>query len=416
MKLKPSLLVLLTALSACATTPGPNQPSPPPTPPNTTGIRVIGNQIQVTLSGIGTRQLSATAKQVSDPGVKPLTLSSSSFALTSGNASVIARSSTDIIPLGAIRTIGYRYVSATVSFTNTGSTPLTNLTFVGSVTGSTQTAIAGLERYPGLAAYTPSETDLIVTSIKPSSPVILEPRSLQPALMLGEEDSLQVFTESEVGVISSSLLPYGFVAHSRGSRTIAVGGTGTFTLAMRVPLQTLSKDDPFSITVQLSAVEDSATRVTESKEAQLPINQAAFNAAKARVGGTLRVLPGTLQPQGQAMCGVRTAGNAGSPTGLLYSPVPITINVSTALRIITAGQTLPAGGKLVYQGSSVPYDFAEPPMVIILNNPAAALSPSPGMILGRPQIPSGVMAATNYKLNAIYCNVLSDDVLLTVNP
>ena len=420
MSLKPSILVLLIALSACATTPSPNQPSPnqpspPPTAPNTTGIRAVGDQIQVTLSGIGTQRLNASAKQSSDHNVKPLVLSSSSFTLTSGNASVTARSSTDIVSLGGARTAGFRYVSATVSFINSGNVPLTNLTFVGSALGANQTAIADLQRYPGLAAYTASETEAIATSIKPTSPVTLEPRSLQPALMPGEEDSLQVFTESELSGLSSSPLPYGFVAHSGNSRTIAVGATGAFTIAMRVPLQALSKDDPYSITVQLTAVEHSTTTVTESLEAQLPINQAAFNAAKARVGGTLRVLPGTVQPQGEAMCGVRTAGIAGSPTALLYSPVPVTIDTTTALRVITAGQTRPAGGKLVYQGSSVSYDFAEPPMVIDFDNPAAALSPSPGLIKGLPQT-FPVQAVTNYKLIAIYCNVLSSNVLLQVNP
>ena len=379
MKLKPSLLVLLTALSACATTPSPNQPSPPPTAPNTTGIRVIGNQIQVTLSGIGTRQLSATAKQVSDPGVKPLTLSSSSFALTSGNASVIARSSTDIIPLGAIRTSGYRYVSATVSFTNTGTVPLTNLTFTGSAVGTTQTAIAGLERYPGLAPYTTTETGAIARSIRPTSPVTLEPRSLQPALMPGEEDALQIFNEDELPKMLGTLLPYGFVSHMGSSRTIPVGGTGTFTVAMRVSLQALSKDDPYSITVQLTALENSVTTVTESLEAQLPINQAAFNAARARIGGELRVMPGTVQTSGKALCQVRTAGTGGSATDYLINRVPTSVALLT--RVITKDQTLPlqvtgtdANGSFNLPAQGV---LTDPSLATITGSQITALSAGP---------------------------------------
>ena len=379
MKLKPSLLVLLTALSACATTPSPNQPSPPPTAPNTTGIRVIGNQIQVTLSGIGTRQLSATAKQVSDPGVKPLTLSSSSFALTSGNASVIARSSTDIIPLGAIRTSGYRYVSATVSFTNTGTVPLTNLTFTGSAVGTTQTAIAGLERYPGLAPYTTTETGAIARSIRPTSPVTLEPRSLQPALMPGEEDALQIFNEDELPKMLGTLLPYGFVSHMGSSRTIPVGGTGTFTVAMRVSLQALSKDDPYSITVQLTALENSVTTVTESLEAQLPINQAAFNAARARIGGELRVMPGTVQTSGKALCQVRTAGTGGSATDYLINRVPTSVALLT--RVITKDQTLPlqvtgtdANGSFNLPAQGV---LTDPSLATITGSQITALSDGP---------------------------------------
>ena len=412
MNLRPPLLILLTALSACATTPSPNQSDAPPS--NNTGIRVIGDRIQVTVSGIGTQQLSASAKQLGDRSVKPLTLSASSFALSAGD-SVTARSSTDIVPLGGARTSGFRYVSATVSFTNTGSTPLTNLTFVGSAVGANLTAIAGLERYPGLAAYTTTETNDIALSIKPTSPVTLEPRSLQPALMPGEEDSLQVFTESELSALPPGPLAYGFVAHSGNSRTIAAGATGTFTVAMRVPLQAASKDDPYSITVQLIAVENSETTVTESLEAQLPINQSAFNAARDRIGGQVRVLPGTVQPQGEAMCGVRTAGSASSPTRSLFDPVTVTIDTTTALQNITAGLTEESGGKLVYQGSSVLYDFAEPPTFTIFNN-SVATSPSPGLIKGLPQLPAGTVATTTYKLNSASCNATSADVTLTVNP
>ena len=371
--MKSKLLISLLApiiLSACSTTPTPITPAPSPPPSNPSGIRVIGNDIQLTLSGIGTQSMSASAQQLGQRNVKPLMLGSSGFTLNPGNASVTARSSTDVVPLGGARTSGYRYVSATVSFTNTGTVPLTNLTFTGSAVGTTQTAIAGLERYPGLAPYTTTETDAIARSIRPTSPVTLEPRSLQPALMPGEEDALQIFNEDELPKMLGTLLPYGFVSHMGSSRTIPVGSTGTFTVAMRVSLQALSKDDPYSITVQLTALENSVTTVTESLEAQLPINQAAFNAALTRIGGELRVMPGTAQTSGKAVCQVRTAGTGGSATDYLINRVPTSVALLT--RVITKEQTL----SLAVRGTDANGSFNLPAQGVLTDPSLATISGS----------------------------------------
>ena len=333
---KPMLLVFLILIGACTTPP--IAPPPKAEPP----IKVVGSPIEIALTGIGSPKLSAR--------VRPQTLDTEvSSRIILGEA--IIRSSTDIVPLGQARTSGHRYLHVTLPISLLEGT-FTNLTFMAmnDPKSGSLSAVSELARYPGLAAYTQSEFDALAASLQPTSPISLEPRSQSPALVAGEEDTLQIYTESEVSSLGN-VLPYGFVAHNGTSRTIS--STGTITIAMRVPLQALAKDDPYTIKLRFGIYEDSTTIITESLEAQLPINQAAFKAVRTRVGGELRVMPGTTKPvvvprsnlraapsqTRLAICQVRTVGTAVTPTAYLVNRLPTTVALRT--RVITTGQTLP---------------------------------------------------------------------------
>ncbi len=337
---KSMLLVFLILIGACTT--------PPITPPKEEPpIKVVGAPIEIALTGIGSKSLSAR--------VRPQTLDTEvSSRITLGDA--IIRSSTDIVPLGQARTSGHRYLHVTLPISLLEGT-FTNLTFmaINDPKSGSLSAVSELSRYPGLAAYTQSEFDALAASIAPTSPISLEPRSQSPALLAGEEDALQIYTENEVSSLGN-VLPYGFVAHNGTSRTIS--STGTITIAMRVPLQALAKDDPYTIKLRFGIYEDSSTIITESLEAQLPINQAAFKAVRSRVGGDLRVMPGTTKTISAplylyasprvapspsqtilAICQVRTVGSATTPTAYLVNRLPTSVELRT--RVITVGQILP---------------------------------------------------------------------------
>lgn len=360
-------LFLISLLAACANTPiitPPPQPPPPVPAREIGGLRVLGELIVVRLSGIGTAQPSASAAIVT-PVVRPQSLSKTKLQFS--NPSQTVASSSDAFAIGGPRSAGKRYLYATVTFINTGPA-LENLAFIATrFNADTGTAVNQLERFPGLAAYTTAERNAIALSIQPTSPVSVDPFTLQPRLIQGSENALQVYSDSELlGAEPTSaespnadLLPYGFAAHAGSNRTIPSGAKVTLTIAYRIPMQALAKDDPYSVTLQFQVAQNSKETVTESLEAQLPVNQAAFNAAKTNIGGQLRVMPGTTQATGEALCGVRTAGSADSPTAYLVNTAPSAVNISSPTLTMTIGQTRPLGATLNLSGSSGVYSFAD---------------------------------------------------------
>ena len=350
--MKPTLfLILLSLLAACASNPVITPPPPPDPAPEVGGLQILGEQIVIRLSGIGTAKPSASAA-ISTPAMRPQALSKVKLQL-SDPAQLVA-SSADAFASSGPRNAGRRYLYATVTFTNTGSA-IDNLAFIATQADS-GTAIQQLERFPGLPAYTASERSAIALSIQPTSPVSLDPFTLQPTLIPGGETVLQVYNDSELP--SPDLLPYGFTANSSSQRLIPSGGRVTLTIAYRIPMQALAKDDPYSVTMRFQAVQDSKKTVTESLEAQQANNQAAFNAAKARIGGQLRVMPGTTQTTGEALCSVRTAGSAANPTAHLVNSAPKAVDMSNVATEMTRGQTRPLGATLNLNGSSGVYGFA----------------------------------------------------------
>ncbi|MFW8628342.1 FG-GAP repeat domain-containing protein [Deinococcus sp. ME38] len=295
-------------------------PQPPQPDPAVPARTIVGDPIAVTFSGLDTAQPTVTTRPLGTLTGQALT---SPSGVTVGTGATV-RSVTDVVTPGQARTSGFRYLHVTLPVSVTGA-PVTNLTLLGvALTGNAGgTAISALNKYPGGTAtpFTQLERDALARQIRPTSPVTQDPFAQTPALVRGEEDALQVYFENEVSGLTlpagqtGSVLPYGFVGHAGASRTVPVGtNTGTVTLAVKIPLQAAAKDDPYTVTLTFVPVQDSVTAVTESLEAQLAGNRAAFQAALTRLGGaTLKTLPGSalFSP---VSCNVRVAGPAGAPT------------------------------------------------------------------------------------------------------
>ncbi|HWK90162.1 MAG TPA: hypothetical protein VNP72_09210, partial [Longimicrobium sp.] len=259
---------------------------------------------------------------------------------------------------------GVRYVYATFRVRNAQSngtpydTPRTNLTFVAVQTAGTfaGTPVSLMRRFDGTNA-DPS----IATSVIPTGALGLSDslrlRSLYP-------DVLQVFTEAEAGAIPvpagvTGVFPYGFVARHRenpNSRTLAANpGTNQFdgvvTIAFRVPLQAHDPSttngatkDVFTLSVQLVAMDDSETRMTESIEEQSDEGRAAAMARATALGATtVTVLAGSPAadpavpdyPGQRQICAVRTAGTPGASMATITSPGPFAY-----FSILNPGETL----------------------------------------------------------------------------
>ncbi|GGR54885.1 hypothetical protein GCM10008959_15580 [Deinococcus seoulensis] len=342
-------LLLLSAalLTACGgpgtphTTPPPG-PSPTPAPSPAPAPAKQSRPFRVTVMGLGS---GAPTAQVTRPGLSTQALNGLDQVEI---GDVLVRATTDLVPPGQARTAGARYVFVTLTVKNGAYNTVPNLTVIpaGLDTNTAQSAFTDLQRYPGLPAYSAAEAQALALSIHPASPVTQDPLTLQPSLLPGEEDTLQLFDESEVSLLGiangfgGENLPYGFVAHNRSSRTIPGSdgtnpGVGTVTLGFRVPLQAQAKDDLYSLSGWFTFAQDTVTSATESLEAQLPGNRAAFDRMLSQLfrqyeQREVRVLPGTARrsyrdPFGYShvnvkpVCGVRLGGTAANPTGLMLN-------------------------------------------------------------------------------------------------
>ncbi|NTY01484.1 VCBS repeat-containing protein [Deinococcus sp. JMULE3] len=340
-------LLLLSAalLTACGGPGAPHTtppPGPAPTPTPTPAPARQSRPFRVTIMGLGSGTPTA---QVSRPGLNGQALNGLDQVEI---GDVLVRATTDLVPPGQARTAGARYVFVTLTVKNGAYNAVPNLTVIpaGLDTNTAQSAFTDLQRYPGLPAYSAAEAQTLALSIHPASPVTQDPLTLQPSLLPGEEDTLQLFDESEVSLLGiangfdGENLPYGFVAHNRSSRTIpgfdgTNPGVGTVTLGFRVPLQAQAKDDLYSLSGWFTFAQDTVTSATESLEAQLPGNRAAFDRMLSQLfpqgqQQQVRVLPGTARrtyfdPYGylnvnvQPVCGVRLGGTAANPTGLMLN-------------------------------------------------------------------------------------------------
>ncbi|MFT2719759.1 FG-GAP repeat domain-containing protein [Deinococcus sp. A31D244] len=338
------MLLSAALLTACG---GPGTPlTTPPPGPSLTPAPAPAQQsrpFRVTLMGLGSGSPTA---QVTRPGLGAQALNSLDQVEI---GDVLVRATTDLVPPGQARAAGARYVSVTLTVKNGAYSAAPNLTVIpaGLDTNTARSAFTDLQRYPGLPTYSGSEAQALALSIRPASPVTQDPMTLQPMLLPGEEDTLQLFDESEVSLLgvangfSGENLPYGFVAHNRSSRTIpgfdgTNPGMGTVTLGFRVPLQAQAKDDLYSLSGWFTFAQDTVTTATESLEAQLPGNRAAFDRMLSQLfpqyqSREVRVLPGTARrtslnnpyqtpnTQVRPVCGVRLGGTAANPTGLMLN-------------------------------------------------------------------------------------------------
>lgn len=331
---------LLLLLAACEQ--GPLSPDAPPAPPAAHGGRVLG-LVEVTLSGIGTGAMHATARPVT-PGLPGTTADGLHLAVSpvsGGDGSIqLTLTSTGSFTTGTRGTDGERYMYATFQVRNAqgDGTAYTdaraNLTFLAVSTASTLggTAINTMERFDGTDA-----SSTIASQILPTGAVEQDRSAGVEARF---PDVLQVFTEDEVASTAftppsgvTSVFPYGFVVSNPNdatSRTLPANPSagqfdGVVTFAFKVPLQASATDDPFTVSAVFLAVDDPATRLTQSVEEQ---DASASTALETRADG-LSASMLTLLPNGGAflgtgdqrvVCSVRTAGTAGSATATMDLP------------------------------------------------------------------------------------------------
>lgn len=225
---------------------------------------------------------------------------------------------------------GHRYASFTFRVKNASGAPLNNLTLIPITTAAT---IAG----------SPFST-LLLFNNTPASAAVATAMVPTGAVFIGEDtrmhakypDALQVFTEAEVAAIPlpagvTGIFPYGFVVgnpSSAVSRTLPNAADandfgGVVTLSFRYPLQATVNADPFFLSVQVLAVQDTETRMTESIEERQDTAgvRRARERATALGATTVTVLGGsaaadpfvTDYPGQRQICSFRTAGTAASP-------------------------------------------------------------------------------------------------------
>ena len=337
-------------------TDAPLRPTPPAEhTPLPHGGHVLG-LVEVTMSGIGSADVRASARSVAPSPQHGATLGTAAGGvhlalhplLNTGNGSIqLEPITTGSFTNGVRGSGGERYFYATFKVRNAQEDggpygeARTNLTFVavstsGGINTIDGTAIAAVDRFDSSAA-----DPALVTQILPTGHVV---RNAEGQVEARGADVLQVLTESEAatlltdlqnaGITSvTSVLPYSFVTHNPstpGSRTLAANPApdqfdGVVTFAFKVPLQATPADDPFTISAMFLAVDDDQTRVTQSLEEESPVATAAVEArARALSASTITLLPGGTAFLGDesesVICSVRTAGTASSPTATLDLP------------------------------------------------------------------------------------------------
>ena len=371
-------LVLIFATTACqrdATAPL----TPPGEPPTT---QLAPALVEVTISGIGSPEPSASVSSAEALALSPSARSGVSYSLSgpvsgggSGDGSIeLEPLTTGSFTQGVRGAGGYRYVWATFRVRNAQTdgtaydTPRENLTFFAATTGGTLggSAITSLERFDSSAA-APS----IATEILPTGGVSEVNGQLAP----NQPDVLQVLSESEAAAVAApsgvGVLPYGFVVRNAtdGGRTIPAGPVvgqydGMVTFAFKIPLQATAADDPFTIRALFLAEDDSEVRLTQSIEEQTPAGEVAFLARAQAIGATVKtVLPGLGTYLGASsdtrlLCSVRTAGPSAGPAAYLINRTPASVEIRTPL----ATWPLWAGGSVARDLGAVALDAGGAPM------------------------------------------------------
>ncbi|GGR33247.1 beta strand repeat-containing protein [Deinococcus ruber] len=323
-----ALLLCALLLSACG---GPAPSAPPPTPttpvaqtpappsPQPSVLSPLG-LLRVTFTHIGADDASATSTTLS-----PLT--GQALNDTAAGLQLLPVSSGSFV-VGTRGAGGMRYLYATFKVRNASAagtaytTARTNPTLVAVSTPSSVngTALSSLLKYDG-SAVNPG----LAPQILPTHAMTFDRATDTPQVLSGGED-LQLYAEGEAAALGlpsgvTRVLPYGFVIRNPstpGSRTLAANpGAGQYdgvvTLAMKVPLQATPADDPFSVSLDVEAVDDSVTRVSESMEEQGAGSRAAARAALLGPSTQVATLCGTTLsgPNDVFLGSVTTAGGAG---------------------------------------------------------------------------------------------------------
>jgi len=364
-----ALALLISSLMLAACDEDPTAPGEPPGP-----ARSPLGVVEITITGVGTPQMSARASSPMLPASGGPSLNLTPVPGGSGDGTIqLEPVSTSTFTEGRRGIDGVRYLHATFRVRNASTagtpytTPRTNLTFVAVETSGTRpgTPIVRLDRFDGSRA-----DSAIAPRVVPTGAVAL---SQTTEMMSLYPDVLQVYTEAEAASIAApsgvtNVFPYGFVVRNPSvstSRTLPASPgpdqfDGLVTFAFRLPLQADQTADPFAISVMFLALDDSDTRVTESLEERDPAARQAASDRAIALGAQVTVLaggseagyPGTVR----RICTVRTAGTAASPRTTITTP-----GAYSRVTVMRPGESLDAcapnwtSGTAATAGLNLPY-------------------------------------------------------------
>ncbi len=421
-----SLLSLVTAgalLSACGddlTNPsGGGGKAPPTGPPRTLGL------VEITLTGVGTPQMTATVSPVGANGPS-LSLAPIPGGTPEGSIQM-RRVSATTVDVGTRGVDGVRYIQAVFDVRNADQSgnaydsPRYNLTFipVGTTTAISGTPVSRFFKQDGTPV-SPS----VAEQLRPTGAVALGGGG---ELVSQYPDVFQALTETEASDLSApsgvtERFPYGFVvrnATDNTTRTLpaspAVGQfDGRLTIAYKVPLQPSAADDPFTISVFALAVDDSQTRITQSLEEQTVAGQSAFEARAASLNATeVIVLPGgsyTGPIPTRAVCTVRTSGTSGAPGSHLQDEASApAVGSVVHLSASEASAFCVPGGASGAEYTLMPLNTSTSSSVSlsITGTGIAAVSgpPTPNLAPGRPALLAGAVEAGPVRDDAFDLNL-----------
>ncbi|TSA80603.1 hypothetical protein FNU79_16390 [Deinococcus detaillensis] len=286
-----------SAQSPNGQSPGDAAPTSPAAP--STSLRPLG-LMRITFSNIGSGDAAVKAEPL-PAGVTPQ-------SIASVGGIQLQPISTGSFVLGTRGAGGMRYLYATFKVRNASAagvayaTNRTNLTLlaVGTLGADGMTALSSVKKFDG----TPADP-AVAPTILPTHGMTFDRASNRAALLGGAQD-LQVYSEAEAASLPlpggvTRAFPYGFVVRNSAvssSRTLSANPAagqfdGVVTIAMKLPLQASATDDPFSFSLNVEAVDDSVTRVTESPEEQGAGSGAATRASLLGAGTQVATLCGT---------------------------------------------------------------------------------------------------------------------------
>jgi hypothetical protein len=357
-----TVVSLFAVLAACA-----DQPTEPPAQPEPKPAPLPLGVYEISLYGVDGSSPDA-ARLSKAVAVTPQGPSLSMSPVNSGVALELVSSAT--FTEGTRGQGGQRYITFTFRVKNSTGAPLSNLTLIPISNGST---IGGSPFSSMLLFNNAAANPAVATDMVPTGAVFIgddtRMRSKYP-------DVLQAFTEAEVAAIAlpagvTGIFPYGFVVSNPAStvnRTLpnATSGNdwgGIVTFAFRYPLQSPSAtSDPFFMSLQVLAVQDTETRMTESIEERQ--DSAGVRRARERATAlgatTVTVLNGsealdpfeTDYPGQRQICNLRTAGTAASPTRLITNP-----GAFTELEIYRSGQGIDPCTAYFMSGTAAPANY-----------------------------------------------------------
>ncbi|WP_051748338.1 FG-GAP repeat domain-containing protein [Nevskia soli] len=329
-------------LAACGGSGGGDAaPASPPAGAHSLGL------MRITISGIGGAQMTSRAELLSGTA-GPQAHVALPTAIPAGLD--VRQASASTVDIGTRGAGGERYFTVAYQVRNAQfcGTPGTctaytaashNLTLVAANTTSNiaNTAISAISLYDGSSD---AATQALATSLLPTHGMEFDTGRGAGVMVQPGLESLQVFTEEEVGAIprdpgATDLFPYGYVVsnvHTPGSRALPANPAanqwdGEVSFSFKLPLQSDPKQDPYSITMMFDVIDDANTRVTQSAEEQSFAGDIAANLRAATLGSVdLAVLGGRVAQTnvGDPICAVRTAGTAGAPTATLVNNAGVT--------------------------------------------------------------------------------------------